>query len=980
MKLFFTIAAFCLVLPFALAQAVEKAAELKIGEEPWQGEAPIHQIVDAATGKVCLEYSEHSPQKAAVFFVDFENPGLDQYDALEFSWKLESADADVSVSIEGYPAGSLRRYYLRKRPNPHGHWQYVFLNLRHDDDGEIFQPDQVPPEGKLRLKFVVSLRDLEGLPDPKVVFRFSPPRLVRYPVSLQGNYGEVENFRESGEVGQRYWLTLKNQTDTAQKVQLLADTKKLRHFRLKFDDKELELAPGESRRVCAAISVSEKIAQTLPPLYAESAPLFVRTEKSPGEIAPWFDSYFFNLISGVIPPEEKPAPWFTTEQERLVALKKIEAQPKAKALFLAMQKTADVWLKKDVQIPKLFHGYSGNYVCKVHASPLEYRGEGSHWCVKGKHLLQGDELVDRAGDYQQHAALTQDALTLARIGWLTQDTRYSRKAADILLAYAKIYRNLPFYKAGSTGFHARVAHAVLGECWWFDPVPHTLDLIRGSGVLKEGEDNLIVQGLILPAVLGISSHRISANQQAEVNHAAGMGALLAKNWPLAAAALDGEMGIRFQWKDDFDVDGISSEREMPYHFAAIKPFVEMAEAYEALGVKVFDANFKRLFDAPIAYADDQLVKGYASLYEAALKFWNTPEFARQVAYARGGNWGWGTLVSPIETIDAVKGDIGNSVLPAGGYTTLRQKLSDGALTTVRMNFGSPAWRGGACLLDPQITWKGIPLNERTLRIGYGYEGSGFSYTPAAGNGLLVDGKGASMLRMDQEAIFDRPFPAARWASSPQRPVFPGASWARSVALCGNTVVLLDQFQSETPRRFDLITYLPGAIAESSAKQLSWSEYPELLQEGDGYSFYRNPKVNKGNIEKISYQLETKQAGVTGEMILLGSPNRLLTAESQAGWHPKWVPVFIRRFEGKSGWAVTAYSGREVSSPSEIIIRSLAVSRNGQPVRPEEALAVEVNTAEGRYLIMTASSDDEFFVGDKKLTGPVGLDFSEVRQK
>lgn len=968
MKLFFVAAFSCLILPARAADV------MKIGDGPWQGEAPVRQTVDEATGDVCLEYSEHSPQKAAVFYVDFDNPGLDSYDALEFFWKLEAADANVAASIEGYPPGSLRRYYLRKRPNPPGRWQHAFLSLRHDDDGEIAQTDSTPPEGKLRLKFKVSLRDLEGLPDPKVVFRFSPPRLVRYPVSLQGSYGDVKTFHEHGEIGQRYLLTLKNQTDAARKARLFADEKNLRHFRLKFEEETMELAPGESRQVRVTISVPEEKAKTLPPLYSESAPIFVRAEGHPEEIAPWFDSYFLKAVIGAIPPEAKPAPWFSTEQNRLTALKKIETQPKAKALFQSMRKNADALLEQDIHIPKLFHGYSGHYVCKEHASSLQYRGEGQHWCVKGRHLLEGDDLVNRAGDYKQHAQLAKDALMLARMGWLTQDARYSRRAAEILLAYARIYRDLPFYKNGSTGFHARIAHAVLGECWWFTPVPHALDLIRGSGVLKEGEDDLIVQGLVLPAVLGIGSHRISANQQAEVNHAVGMGALSAGNWPLAAAALDGEMGMRFQWKEDFDVDGISVEREMPYHFAAVLPFVEMAEAYEALGVKVFDENFKRLFDAPIAYSDDQLVKSYASLYEAALKFWNTPEFARQVASHREGNWGWNTLVSPVENIAAPGGGVGNSILPAGGYTTLRQKSADGTLTTVFMNFGSPAWRGGACLLDPKITWKGIPLNGRTLRIGYGYEGSGFSYTPAAGNGLLVDGKGGSMLRMDQEAIFEQPFPAARWASSPQRPVFSGVQWARSVALCGNTVVLLDQFQSETPRRFDLISYLPGSVAEASRPRVE--DYPGLLQEGDGYSFYRNPKISRGNVEKIAYHLDTKRAGMMGEADLLGEPDRLFVAESQAGWHPKWVPVIIRRFEGKSGWAVTAYSGRESPSKDETAIRRIAVSRNGRDVPPEEALAVEVSAAEGRYLILAAADDEEFLAGDTRLKGPLGLAFTK----
>src|SRR5690606_2913494 len=160
-----------------------------------------------------------------------------------------------------------------------------------------------------------------------------------------------------------------------------------------------------------------------------------------------------------------------------------------------------------------------------------------------------------------------------------------------------------------------------------------------------------------------------------------------------------------------------------------------AQAYEAMGAKVFDSEFKRLFEAPIAYAPDQLVGAYAGLYELALAAWKDPAFARQVAHHRSRGWDWESLLSSVEDIEVKNIGIGNSTLEAGGYTTLRQERPDGGLVTVSVNFGSPAWRGGKALLDPAITWRNLALNQRVRRIGYGYDGSGFSYTPAAGNSL-----------------------------------------------------------------------------------------------------------------------------------------------------------------------------------------------------------------------------------------------------
>ena len=961
-----------------MVSAADDAFVLPLESAHWQGEITPRQTVDKATGTACLEYSEHNPQKAAVFYLDVPDPSPDRYDALEFRWQLGAADADVAVSIEGYSENRLRHYHLRKRPNPLGQWQKVFLSLRQDDDGALLRPDEDLKKGKLRIKFQVSIRDLEGVKDPKLLFRFTPPNLVRYPVRLLGDYGAVETFRESGRVGQRYRLTLQNRTGDLQKVRLEAETGRLGEFELKFPS-SLELAAEESRDIQVEIFTTEEKARQLLPLAFGQATLFISAEQYPDLKSTWFDSYFINRLIGAIPPGRKGAPRFVSEKQRQRALHKIENDPKSKLIFDEMRKRADAWLERSIVLPKLFHGYAGYYVCKEHNSRLTYLKEGSHWCVKGKHVIEGNEKVDRAGDYVQHAALTEAALDLARMGWLTRDARYSQKAAEILLAYSKIYSGLPFADDASAGFHSRVASVVLGECWWFDPVPAAFDLVRGAEVLSAEEDRGIVEGLILPAVMAIRTQRIQANQQAEINHAVGMGALVAENWPLAAEALDGEMGVRFQLNEDFDADGMTIERDIPYHFAAIKPFVQMAQAYEALGANVFDERFRRLFEAPIAYAPDQLVGAPAGLYEPALAIWNEAAFAKQVAFYRRKGGGWASLLSPVEQVDETKMRVSNSTLNAAGYTTLRLERKNGGLFTAMVNFGSPAWRGGRSLLDPQIIWNKIPLNQRIQRIGYGYEGSGFSHTPAAGNSLLVDGQGGSMLRADQDAVLDSPFPAGRWTSPLERPLFKEVQWSRALALCGETAVMLDTFGGNQTHRFDLIVYLPGPVAETSPSPVK--DYPGLLGEGDGYAFYRSPQQVMGKLEMLKYALGPKGQNVSGELVPLGDHQNVFFAESRAEWHPKWVPAIIRRFEGKSGWAITAFTAAPVGSGESVHIRRLTASRDGdETLPPQQALAVEVVAPEGRYLVLSANASERFVVDGIPMTGPLDAKFERTKTK
>lgn len=948
------------------------ATEIRtFADAKWEG--PLASAIDPQTGQRVLEYAEVTPQGKALFFTEFDNPGLDRFDALEFPWKLANADANITVTLEGYPEGKLRRYYLRKRPNPVGRWQRAVLNLRSDDDGMHFAPDQPLPPGKLRLKVEVSLHDLVGLADPRLVFRMGEARLIRYPVRVASDYTRVTTFHENGRVGQLYPVTVSNQTDQPQTVHLQAEAATLKEFSLTLPPQPLKLPPNGSVTVEARLSIPETKAAELPPLYRESTSLFAWCESAPEIVVPWAESYFLNQLIGATPPPERKAPWFATPEERERALEKVATEPKAKELVERMEKlTARSMEWKEVPLPPLRHGYSGAYVCREHSSKLDYRKSGEHWCVQGKHLVTGDDAVDRGGDYDEHARLTKLALTLARLGWLTERKDYSRKAAEILLAYARVYPSFDQRHQGSTGFYSRISFAILGESWWFDPLPHALDLIRGSGVLTPEEDRQIIDHLILPAITDICRHRVNANMQAEFNHSVGVGALVARHWPLAAEALSGEFGILEQWKNDFDTDGMTQERELPYHFAAIKPFAQMAQAYEAAGIPTFNLRFKQLFDAPIATTANQIVPGYNSLYETALALWQDPAHARQVQVARTQRWGWEALLSPVTPKEEIAtASIGNSTLPAGGYTTLRAPLkgSDEPLA-VLINYGSPAWRDGAALLDPLILWRGLPLSQRVLRIGYGYEGSGFSHTPAAGNSLLVDGKGGSMLRATEEALLDPPYAAGRWTSPLQRPHFPGVRWSRSVALCGDSVVVLDQMESDTPRRFDLISYLPEAVR--TADEASWSDYPQLKDEGAGYSQLRQPRITSDHPTRWVYQPGPKGKGMSASLQALGPAEATILAESQAEWHPRIVPVIIRRQTATTGWSALLYTGAPGDDVPKVGFRQLGVTHAGREIPPCEALAVEVKHPDGRYLILTAPHALDYEVEGQVLKGPLAV--------
>jgi len=207
----------------------------------------------------------------------------------------------------------VRRYYLRKRPNPPGQWQKVFLDLRLDDDSAWQRPTGkaalLPSERqRVRLKFIVTLRDLTGQADPRLALRLAELRFVRYPVRLTGGMGDVVPLAEPGRVGQSYALTVRNQTDSPQRVHLEADTGGLNAFRIDLPSEPLELTPGESRQFRAAISTSPEQAKELPPLASESASLFAWCEAAPDLVTTWYEGYLVKRLTGAVPPAERPAP------------------------------------------------------------------------------------------------------------------------------------------------------------------------------------------------------------------------------------------------------------------------------------------------------------------------------------------------------------------------------------------------------------------------------------------------------------------------------------------------------------------------------------------------------------------------------------------------------------------------------------------------------------------------------------------------
>ena len=828
------------------------------------------------------------------------------------------------------------------------------------------------PEGKLRLRFQVSLSNMGRLPSrPRPVFRVADVRFARLPVTLEGNLAAVTTLQDARRVGQRYPLTLTNRTQAPQEVRLWADASALRHFRLSLSERKVRLAPGESRTVLAEIAAPRAKAAALPPLTCEEATVYAGLDGAPDTVTTWYRGFMVYRVIGAVPVPERPFPRLMPEKEAKEGRDRLAGTAPPAKLDPRLERAVQELLAVSPEPPDTVHGNPNSYFNPDTNSPLRFLGPGKHWSEKDAKLVDVSAFpveVQRAAAYAHHGYLSNGALKLAEAGWQSADRRYFRKAAEILLAYARKYPAWPYARPAGTAFRSKVGWAVLQESWWYAPLPRALDLVRASGVLTPEEDRRVVADLILPAAIHLRLHRSVANQQAEYNRGFGVGALVAGHWPLAAEALHNEYGLRAQWAQDFDADGWTMERDISYHWAALMPFLEMAETYQANGVPVFDKEFKRLFDAPLAVSPDLVVRGPGAIYRTAFEHYRDPLYQRTLAAAEG------------KPAPAPAGGFPNSVLPATGITVLRAGTSDADLRTFTLYWGCPAHRGGQVPLDPKITWRGLPLNEHVFRIAYGYKQSGFSYTAAAGNALVVDGAASSMLRADQVALLDGATPAGRWTSPLHRPLYPGVEWSRTAALCGDTVLVLDQVAADRPRRFDAFTFLPGDLAETGA----WVDAPNFANEGSGYAFFEKPQsalpgnnaltpLGDAAPAALEYRLEAKSPA-RGQLTLLGSEGMgLMRMQGYIRWHPVLVPVVVRRVENaRTCWLAAAYTGRADEAAPRAVVRRMPVRRAGKDLPPEQALALSVEDATGRYLVLTSAFTGPHQVDGQTVQGPLSV--------
>jgi hypothetical protein len=633
----------------------------------------------------------------------------------------------------------------------------------------------------------------------------------------------------------------------------------------------------------------------------------------------------------------------------------------AQAVFEAEKKRADDWLNRTVTLPPRGSQWWHWYACKKDGGRLQTVSATEHKCPVCAHVYTGwpydDVVLDR-----EHGALANGLRTLGLLYQLTGEAAYAAKAKEILLAYAARYTSYPLHnihgKEAIGG--ARVGPQTLDESTWLIPMCQGADMVWDT--LTSEERRQAETGLFRPAAEVIRQHRMGIhNIQCWKNSAVGLVGLLLDDPELIADAVASAHGFHEQIARGVNADGQWYEGAWGYHFYTVSALLPLLEAGErcGLGLYAFERNGRSarlLFEGPFDLAMPNLLlpafndsgtvnlKGQSRTYEYALARYGNPRFAQVIHPERKS---LDALLIGVETLPTAPAEArGSRNLPASGYAILEQgPLPQAAWLCLKYGphggghghddkLNLLAYRNGVVLgLDPGTAAYGVPLQREWFR------------ATIAHNTLTVDEGNQRPAEGTCLAFGADPAAGLSAVLAEAGPIYPGLTYRRAVALCGETLVLiLDLVTADTEHTFDLAWHNAGRWATAPAG------VPVELPDKPGYMHLRDTVRAEGALPVIQAGKDLRVGLAVASAVGETWAGRGFSAKDE----DRPVAV-IRRSHGRTAvvaWALdlggTPPALRVEGTPEEAF---LEVHLEGQAVRftaaPGRAIPLTLRSAQHR---------------------------------
>ena len=394
------------------------------------------------------------------------------------------------------------------------------------------------------------------------------------------------------------------------------------------------IASGAALEVPVRIVASAEALRKCEPLAREAFVISAEAEGSG-------DTRSEVVIEAAAPLPRRAHPFLFATRETIERAKaRAEKYPWARAQIDSVLRSARRVLQGELNVPDEPGQWGHHYVCKKCGHGLVHKG-GKHVCRKCGEEYKGWP-YDQVVVARVHSRDWRSVRTLGLAYAFSGNESFAQRAKAVLLAYADKYAKYPIHntrgKASRSG--ARVFAQTLDESVGIIGVAWGYDLIYNSPCLGPADREKIETGFLRQVVETVRRYDAGiSNWQSW--HNAGIAAVgfCLQDAEIAALAINGKSGLRFQLRNSVLSDGFWYEGAVAYHYYALDALRYTTEAARLAGLDFYgDASLKSLFDAPPAYvfpdcafpavndSDVFSIKGRHALYDLAYARFQDPRY------------------------------------------------------------------------------------------------------------------------------------------------------------------------------------------------------------------------------------------------------------------------------------------------------------------------------------------------------------------
>ncbi len=569
-------------------------------------------------------------------------------------------------------------------------------------------------------------------------------------------------------------------------------------------------------------------------------------------------------------------------------------EPAAKKIVADKIREANLALESELSFPVRGGQHNQWYQCEACQLSLKTIDLTHHQCPKCKKVYSGEPFDDVLFS-KKHTGNLKEMLAAAWAYSLTGERKYADFSIRVLEGYAKRYRDYPYHTARRdtdlrnqrSGGH--LYEQTLTEASAFATyIAPAYDLIRGGEVLTPDADLRIRTGLLRPMLENIAKYNVGKSNWQTWHNAAILagGAVLGEGDWVKRAIADPRNGFLHQMKISVSGDGMWYENSWAYHFYTLRAMILIAEYSRRMDIDLWShPTFASMFTIAPDYAmpggllprfgDDvnSRLSSVSSSLEFAYHALGTESM--RAFLATSPTWDsimLGRKLVRVRSVNPLK----SKLLPAAGHAVIRTGKPKNLASV--MTFGPYGGahghydklsfvffgHGQELGVDPgraQSQAYRLPIHKNWYKATISHNAVVIdrkSQAPAAGKLLLFDSARTHV------AVIARCEDA-----------YPGVTQTRLLLQTDEYLVVFDDLQSATSRRFDWFYHNRGSAIQSvSAKEAAMpdSTFP-------GMEYVKNTRVGESD---DGIKAAFKQRNVTTHLTVDARPSTKILVGTGVG--------------------------------------------------------------------------------------------------